>query len=201
MPANGNGSYWYSYTYGPATWVAMSSEHDYSTGSPQWQWLDAAFAAVNRTTSPWLFLTLHRPIYSTDNDEVGSHIPGGPLSVAMEPLLKKYAVDCVWQGHEHVYERSTAVYNGTTITSPDATGRYTNPGAPVYITTGNSGADLDVNKWMPRAQTPWNVVQLSYYGFGRLELSVEGGSSLLTFEAADTDGKVRDSWSIAKTAQ
>ena len=139
----GNGNIWYSYTHGPAMWVAMSSEHDYSEGSPQWLFIQSQFAACNRSQYPWLFLSLHRPIYSVDNDEVPSHVPGGPLSVALEPLMRKYGVDVVFQGHEHISERSSAVFNGTTITSPDANNVYNSPGAPIYIVQGNSGADLD----------------------------------------------------------
>lgn len=141
----GNGNLWYSYTYGPAMWVAMSSEHDFSEGSPQWLFIQSQFAACNRSQYPWLFLTLHRPIYSVDADEVPSHVPGGSLSVALEPLMRQYGVDVVFQGHEHTSERTSAVYNGTTITSPDANGVYNSPGAPIYIVQGNSGADLDLN--------------------------------------------------------
>jgi hypothetical protein len=197
MPATGLGSTYYTYAYGPATWVAMSTEHNYSAGSPQWQWLDATLASVDRSVTPWLFLTLHRPIYSMDSDEAGDHTPGGPLSVALEPLLHKHGVDVVWQGHQHTYERTAAVRNGTVVALPDAAGRYTSPGAPVYIVQGNTGADLDINKWV-KPTPAWNLVHDAYYGFGRLSLSTEGGSRVLSYEAVDTSGVVKDSWSIAK---
>jgi len=195
MPANGLGNFYYSYAYGPATWVSMNTEFPYAPGSAQWQWLDAAFAAVDRASTPWLFLSLHRPIYSTDSE--GAALPGGPLSAALEPLLKKYHVDVVWAGHEHVVERTAAVFNGTVVALPDAQGVYHSPGAPIYIVQGNAGADLDFDKWIsPRPA--WNLVRDAYYGFGKLDMFTEGGNRVLSYAAVDTNGTARDTWSIVK---
>ena len=177
--------------------ISSASPPQYSHGSPQWLWIESALAAVDRSVSPWLFLVLHRPIYSVDNDEVGSHVPGGALSVALEPLLQKYAVDVVYMGHEHVYERTAAVFNCTVVGLPDAGGRYDNPGAPIYIVQGTSGADLDIDKWISPIPA-WNLVHQSYYGFGRLEMSSVGGTRVLNYTSVDTDGKPRDVWSITK---
>ena len=158
--SQGYGNFYYSYAYGPAAWVSMNTEFPYAEGSEQWQWIEAALAAVDRTLYPWLFLSLHRPIYSVDNDEVPSHIPGGALSVALEPLLKKYRVDVVWQGHEHTAERTAAVFNGSVLGLPDASGVYSAPPAPIYIVQGTSGADLDIDHWISPIPA-WNLVRQS----------------------------------------
>jgi hypothetical protein len=197
MPRNGFDNFFFSYSYGPATWVSMNTEFNYSEGSAQWLWIEGALAAVDRSVSPWLFLSLHRPVYSVDNDETPSHMPGGPLSAALEPLLRKYAVDVVWQGHEHVYERTAAVFNGSVQGLPDAAGTYHSPPAPIYIVQGTSGADLDFDHWVS-PMPAWNLVHDTYYGFGRMQLSTEGSVRRLAYESVDTDGKVRDSWAIEK---
>jgi hypothetical protein len=187
-------------------WVSMSSEHDYSVGSPQWLFIQSQFAACNRSEYPWLFLSLHRPVYSVDADEVSSHMPGGALSVALEPLMRQYGVDVVFQGHEHISERTSAVYNGTTITSPDASGVYHSPGAPIYIVQGNAGADLDFDHVVSPIPS-WNLFHNgSFYGYGRMTLSTVGSNRVLQYEALDTSsgapdfGVVADSWSIVKPA-
>jgi hypothetical protein len=101
MPANGNANFYFSWSYGPAFFVSFDSEGDFSAGSAQIAWLDATLAAVDRAAFPWLFLSLHHPVLSSDSDEVPDHVPGGPKSVVLSPLLAKYKVDAVFQGHQH----------------------------------------------------------------------------------------------------
>ena len=112
MPLNGRGNYHYFYDYAPFRVVTVNTEEDYSTGSAQWLWLDAALGSTDRSVTPWLFLSLHRPVLSADASEAGAHVPGGALSVALEPLLFKHKVDVIFQGHQHCYDRTASVYNG-----------------------------------------------------------------------------------------
>lgn len=194
----GNSNLWFSYNYGNVHYSSISSEADFSVGSPMWTWLktDLAAADAQRGVTPWVILLIHRPILSADMDEYGSHQPGAPMSAALEPLLLQYHVDMVLQGHEHCYERTAAVYNGTVITLPDANNTYTNPGAPIYIVQGTSGAMQEETFVTP---TPvWSLVRTNgVWGFGRMTVN---GTSLLTYEFVDTQGEVQDSFSIVRTA-
>ena len=54
---------WYSLDIGLVHLIALSTEHDFSTGSPQLAWLVADLAAVNRSRTPWVIAGLHRPMY------------------------------------------------------------------------------------------------------------------------------------------
>ncbi len=199
MPRNGNGNFWFSYSYGCASWVSMNTEMPYAPGSQQYAWLDAALgAARSNPATPWVFLVLHRPIYSADNDE--NYAPPTSLSIALEPLLQKHAVDVVWQGHMHVGERSAAARNGTVVDLPAGAGNtYANPRAPVFITQATSGAALDVGKWISPPPA-WSLVRQSYYGYGRLSFETVGATRRLAYSAVDTDGKVQDVWAIEKNA-
>ena len=199
MPANGNGNFRFSWSYASAFFISFDTEHDFSAGSPQVAWFAATLAAVNRSVYPWLFVTMHHPILSSDSDEVPDHIPGGPLSRVLEPLLLKYKVDVVFQGHQHVYERTASVFNGTVVQLPDASNVYHAPAAPIYIVQGTSGAVLDGNKWI--APTNWSLVREgNYYGFGRMSLNTTAGNRVLHYEFVDTTGIVRDTWSAIKPA-
>ena len=101
MPANGgSGNYFYHYSIGPAFFVSVDGEHDISVGSAQHAWLAATLAAVDRSVHPWLFAVMHHPVLSSDSDEAPDHTPGGPRSVALEPLFLQYKVDVVFQGHQ-----------------------------------------------------------------------------------------------------
>ena len=53
---------YYSYAAGPITLVVISTEHDFTTGSAQHTWLAATLAAVNRTVTPFLVVSMHRPM-------------------------------------------------------------------------------------------------------------------------------------------
>ena len=55
--------YWHSYVYGPIQFVVVSTEHDFSPGSPQLTWLATTLAAVDRDATPWLVVYGHRPTY------------------------------------------------------------------------------------------------------------------------------------------
>jgi hypothetical protein len=50
----------YSFTHGPVTFVVMSSEHNFTMGTPQYEWLAAALGAVDRSVTPWLVFAGHR---------------------------------------------------------------------------------------------------------------------------------------------
>lgn len=70
-------------------------------------WLDRVLASRDESIQ-WTVITFHHPIYSSarnrDNKE---------LREKWQPLLDKYNVDLVLQGHDHSYARSGLI-NGTT---------------------------------------------------------------------------------------
>ena len=193
MPANGNANYFYSWSYGPAFFVSFDSEGDFSAGSAQIAWLDATLASVDRSVFPWVFVSLHHPVLSSDSDEAGDHIPGGAKSLVLSPILKKYKVDCVFQGHQHNYERTAAVYaaTGEVVALPDAQNVYTDPAAPIYIVQATAGAVLDYEKWI--APTNWSLVRDGdNYGFGMMTLNTtaDGAHRVLSYTFIDIDNKV-----------
>jgi acid phosphatase type 7 len=53
---------WFSHDHGPVHWVAMSTEHDFLPGSPQFDFLKADLAGVDRSKTPWIILVGHRPM-------------------------------------------------------------------------------------------------------------------------------------------
>jgi len=61
-PRNGNALYWYSFNHANVHIVMLSSEHDVEKGSDQLQWLEKDLAGVDRSVTPWLIVTLHRPL-------------------------------------------------------------------------------------------------------------------------------------------
>lgn len=204
MPRNGPApdNFLYTWAYGPAFFVSLDSEHDYSAGSAQVTWLEGVLASVDRNVYPWLIVSLHHPILSSDSDEAGDHTPGAEKTVVFSPIFKQYAVDLVVQGHQHVYERTAAVYaaTGEVVALPSGPNNvYSAPAAPVYIVQATAGAVLDGERWI--APTNWSLVRDgSQYGFGTMNLTTVGGNRVLSYAFVDVDDVVKDAWQIVKPA-
>jgi hypothetical protein len=63
----GNGIFWYSFNFGNLHIVQMSSEHNITRGSPMMNWMEADLKAVDRSVTPWVIVTNHRPMYTSEN--------------------------------------------------------------------------------------------------------------------------------------
>jgi hypothetical protein len=97
-PSNGNGIAWYSFDYGIVHVVQMSSEHDWTVNSTQYNWLQADLAAVNRSVTPWVVMTAHRMMYSSQSDQdVGPAL----MRAQLEPLVIEHRVNLFLVGHQH----------------------------------------------------------------------------------------------------
>lgn len=106
-------NFWFSFDYGQLHVVHLSSEHNFTKGSPQYQFLenDLRAASTNNYTQ-WTMVAAHRPFYSSDKN---SYSDSRPLAKALEDLLNEYKVDIVQTGHEHSYERMWPVYKGSAL--------------------------------------------------------------------------------------
>ena len=142
---------WWSTEVGMIHMAIINTEIDYTIDSPQWQWLDADLAAVNRSKTPWLIVSGHRPMYIDSSYRDPTDGGSGDINVMenlianVEPLLLKYNVDLFWAGHNHAYQRQCTCANGACVEKPDATNTYRNPTAPLHLVVGTAGADFTRN--------------------------------------------------------
>lgn len=95
----------------------------WTVSSPEYQWLSADLAAHPGVMK---FAFFHFPLYSANATEVSDTYLQG-ASPKLEGLLSNNGVDIVFNGHSHIYTRST----------PSA------PGMPVSYVTGGGGATLE----------------------------------------------------------
>ncbi|GAB9465876.1 hypothetical protein Gpo141_00003265 [Globisporangium polare] len=162
MPANGNGVFWYSTEMGLTHHTVLSSEHDFRRGSPMYSWLLKDLRSVNRTTTPWLFLHIHRPLYCSET-YTSDYRRSLLLRNHLEHLLDEFRVDVVFSGHYHSYERTCPVYDeqcfyGATLSVAQA---------PVHIMVGSGGANVDSEGYYDR---DWSLRVLQEYGYGRVHV-------------------------------
>lgn len=84
-------NFWYTFAYGNIQWVAISSEHDLSEGSPQMNFIHAALTAANtnRANIPWIIVSIHKPLYCSAE--------GSPTQFAskLDAVMLQYDVDLV----------------------------------------------------------------------------------------------------------
>ena len=153
-PATANTPY-YSFSSGPLTIVVISSEHDFTAGSKQFLWLKATLSAIDRTISPWVLLTSHRPMY-VDSNYGGT--PTSDLTIMqllqehVEPLTAAAKVSLALYGHNHRLERISAAFANRTVLAsvpvegPDGTVHYfSKPKATVHYVAGTAGAAYSQN--------------------------------------------------------
>jgi hypothetical protein len=60
---------WYSYDIGLVHFLSMSTEHNFTVGSKQYLFIEQDLENVNRTVTPWIIFSGHRPMY-VDSDWV-----------------------------------------------------------------------------------------------------------------------------------
>ncbi|POM64392.1 Calcineurin-like phosphoesterase [Phytophthora palmivora] len=207
---------WYSFNHGPIHFTSLSSETDYP-GSPtnrmtpvspqngnfgdQLAWIEADLkkADANRANVPWIFVGLHRPLYSVLNSE--NDVPNkqtARIQEAFEKLLLKYKVDVVLAGHKHYYERDFPVAKNKAVMDgvSDDYKVYDNPQAPVHILTGGAGQVEGMSR-PPSHTASWNAVSdYEHFGYSMLEAN---RTALVWRYVLSSDQSVQDEFVMYKT--
>ena len=184
-PPNGNSIFWYSFVYGNIFVIQISSEHNFTAGSEQWVWLKNTLASVNRQVTPWLLVTLHRPIYSTQECETGDYVVSLHLRRELDPLFEAYKVDVVLVAHTHAYERTCPLLGGICV--PDGQG-------VVHLTVGSAGAGLESCGYSPKYGN-FSRAHINTFGYLRAETSDQ--HIRLQF-ILDLDGSVYDEYYVQR---
>ncbi|RHN79115.1 putative phosphodiesterase I [Medicago truncatula] len=178
MPTSAKDKPWYSIEQGTVHFTVISTEHDWSQNSEQYEWMKKDMASVNRQHTPWLIFMGHRPMYSSTQ---GILFPSADQKFveAVEPLLFENKartssslnlVDLVLFGHVHNYERTCSVYQKKCKAMPikDQKGIDTydnrNYSAPVHAIIGMAGFTLE--KFSINAES-WSLKRISEFGYLR----------------------------------
>lgn len=186
MPSTGHSLYWYSFDYGFIHFVMISTEHDFTYQSEQYSWIASDLSSVNRTRTPWIIFTGHRPMYSSENYMADYNVSLA-IRQYLEPLLFKYQVDvCLW-AHYHSYERTCPVFQEKCLGTPES-----NPGGPIHMVIGMAGAALDFAEYMNKE---WSVYHDQEYGY---TLAQATPTNLTFLYYHNIDNKIYDRFTITK---
>lgn len=158
--SNSSSPYYYSFDFGNVHFVAFSTEHDYSVGSDQYEWMAADLAAASQSsTADWVVVYAHRPMYCSNLAWCPS---ATNLRNTLEPLLIKYRVDIAFYGHVHAFERTWPVANSVTQQKS-----YVNAKAPIHLIAGTAGALL-CDYW--EAEPDWSAFRTLQFGYSLMSV-------------------------------
>ncbi|KAH1141050.1 hypothetical protein GLYMA_12G012000v4 [Glycine max] len=195
MPTSAKDKPWYSIEQGSVHFTVISTEHDWSENSEQYEWVQKDMASVNRQKTPWLIFMGHRPMYTTNHGFLPSE---NKFMEAVEPLLLENKVDLVLFGHVHNYERTCSLFQNECKAMPakDKNGVDTYDGrnysAPVHAVIGMAGFTLD--KFSSNVKS-WSLKRISEFGY--LRAHATRNDLNLEFVISDTR-EVKDSFRITK---
>jgi HEAT repeat protein/3',5'-cyclic AMP phosphodiesterase CpdA len=126
---------WYAFDYGNALFIALNTNAasgGFEPGSEQYAWLERT---LSESSALWRIVWFHHPPYSS-----GNHGCSMAQQEAFAPLFEQYQVDVVFNGHDHIYERSF----------PMRARRRDDESGVIYVVTGGGGAPLyhvDAGEW------------------------------------------------------
>ncbi|KAI3979360.1 hypothetical protein MKX01_014376 [Papaver californicum] len=197
MPTSAKDKPWYSINQASIHFTVISTEHPWTENSEQYKWIGNDLASVDRTKTPWVIFTGHRPMYSS-YPGVGN--VDSRFTDAVEPLLLKNKVDLALWGHVHNYERTSAVFQKDCKAMPtkgrDGIDTYnnTNYTAPVHVVIGMAGFKLDKFS-ESQIHDIWSLSRHAEFGYIRGHATKE--ELKIEFVISNT-GIVGDSFVITK---
>jgi len=189
IPYTGLPPYYYFFDDGNARFFVLDTNYFYGAkwaqpltkDSKQYKWLERYLASANKIGSSgrpektWKFVVIHEPLYST-----GARGGMEEQKAVLEPLLEKYKVDLVFQGHDHDYERTKPIKGGLV---DEAEGI-------IYVTLAGGGSPL----YFQRTQADWSEKFIPVYHFAYVEIK----DANLKMNVYDKDGKIIDTLEIQK---
>ncbi|MGI6139582.1 MAG: metallophosphoesterase [Candidatus Hydrogenedentales bacterium] len=127
--------YYYQLRYGNLELFILDTQRPVAPNSEQYTWLEGALKA---STAPWKIVALHRPAYSSDENDYGDTTEvrpnwGDHRIRELTTLYERYGVDIAWCGHIHSYERSYPLIQDKPVQK----------GGVVYMVTGGGGGGLE----------------------------------------------------------
>ncbi len=187
VPQNGPKGYKsqvYSCDYGNIHFVVLDSQYneeknvDGSILETQKEWLDND---LKKTNKPWKIVLFHKSPFPNMPSR-----PNNEVRAAFQPIIDKYHVDVVFNGHDHCVARTYAINGDRYLDKPSL--------GTVYYTAGRSGNkvynDTKQMKWdtffcNPKDQPSYIIAEM------------QGNKLVLT--AKKQDGELIDTFTIDKS--
>lgn len=170
-------NYWFD--FGACRVVVIDSNLDETTlRDAVAPWLVAALSAEPAPT--WRFVSMHHPPYTA-----GKYTPDERIQRTLVPAFERAAVDVVFSGHDHNYQRTKPLLGGQPVSADEGV---------IYVITGAGGAGL----YEPRPPQPDYVVASEFEHHSFTHVTVVGPE--LTLRQIRSDGELIDEYTMRKPA-
>ena len=127
-----NNEHYYSFDFANAHFIALDTMNgSLFEEADQLAWLQQDLAG--NTNATWTFVYFHHPLITCTYKGNENR-----LAAQLTPLFERYAVDIVFTGHAHTYERLYPSFQGTPL-HQDQDPHYQDPSAPIYVVSGCGG--------------------------------------------------------------
>lgn len=176
-----SGEEYYSFDYANTHFVALNTEIQLDGAQASWLEEDLR-RARNDPDIVWIVAFFHQPIFTAS-----SHAGRQDVAAVWGPLMDRYHVDLVLAGHNHCYERTSALLSNGTIT--DRGRNLVNPAGTVHVTAGGAGAPLYESRGAPFIEHARSV-----YHFVRIEVN----GRQMELRAMRDDGSTFDTLTVKK---
>jgi len=189
-------TFWFSRNIPGVHLVFMSTEHEFTPGSAQFNWLQSDLQAANtpgaRDERPFIIVIGHKPMYSS-NDYHGSEVE---LRDALESLYVENGVNLVIAGHDHFYERTWPV-NGEKVSDKGNGDVFSQGHEPIHLVIGIGGRSA--YEELEEPQPEWSAYrENSSYGWTRLVY--DDNTRQLEFTHHRIDGTIGDSFTLQESS-
>ncbi len=162
-----NNSEKYSFTEGNCFFVCLGMSIDVTFAQQE---LSSAAAQA----AQYRFVYSHYPVYSSGSGH------GASGNAAFETLCDQYDVAMVFNGHDHIYERSNVIYNKAVASSSNDIPSGVR--GTIYTVSGGLGAPpysvINGNWWTKYAVSSYNYMVIDAYS-DRLEVKVVNKSGAI----------------------
>ncbi len=191
--------YYYSFTYGNAKFIVLNTNENGggALDTEQYDWL---IDELENNDSTWTFVAMHAPLYSCgrSGDGVGADF----LRKQLQGVFADYGVDIVFQGHDHLVQRTNPISNSgyvrTETWETEGDVEYSvDPKGVIYVMSGAAGPDVGRTIKTEDEKTFKYVEQSKARSWA--DISIDGDT--LTFEAKYHDGtsvNTYHKWGIKK---
>jgi len=170
----GNGA-WYAFDYGNSRFIFLDSEASTDVSPEQYRWLTNELSRAETQQAAFRIVCFHKLPYANLWNG-GGYTGEAWVRQDWVPLMQKYHVDMVINGHAHNYNRGLT--NGV-----------------AYIVTGGGGGALDTERV---ANWPLFTVEYSSYHYGLMEIA----DRVLNWSVYDTADRLLDGFKlISRTPQ
>ncbi|MDR1427012.1 MAG: DUF2341 domain-containing protein, partial [Bifidobacteriaceae bacterium] len=97
---------YYSFDYNSAHIAVLNTNEGGAQGisASQLQWLEGDVTAARAAGAEWVFLAMHKGLYTTATHVGDTDVKAMRITVA--PLIDRLDIDLVFQGHDHIMARS-----------------------------------------------------------------------------------------------